>query len=101
MHKHQRIISATLWHMRTTITLDDDVAVELEKLRHSGGRTFKDVVNETLRAGLRPTLRQEVKPVRYTQPRDLGAVPDISDVSAVLAALDEEKYAYFPESGRS
>lgn len=38
--------------MRTTLTLDDDVARRLqEKARHSG-TSFKEVVNETLRQGL-------------------------------------------------
>lgn len=80
--------------MRTTITLDDDVAAELEQLRRAGNRTFKDVVNQTLRAGLRPVPRQSSEPVQYTHPSDLGAVVDVSDVSAVLTMLDEEKYDY-------
>lgn len=80
--------------MRTTITLDDDVAVELEKLRRKSGGTFKQVVNETLRAGLRPAPRQPAERVQYTQPRDLGALVDVSDVSALLTVMDEEKYAY-------
>jgi hypothetical protein len=92
--RHQRIISNTLWGMRTTITLDDDVAVELEKLRRKSGGTFKQVVNETLRAGLRPAPRQPAERVQYTQPRDLGALVDVSDVSALLTVMDEEKYAY-------
>lgn len=87
--------------MRTTITLDDDVAAELEALRRAGNRTFKDVVNETLRAGLRPAPTEAGRPVRYTQPRDLGASPDISDVSAALAMLDEEKYRYLARPGGS
>lgn len=85
--------------MRTTITLDDDVAVELEKLRRETGRTFKDIVNETLRAGLRPAPRQTVEPVQYTQPRAMGALVDVSDVSALIAVMDEEKYAYLGQRG--
>lgn len=39
--------------MRTTLTLDEDVAKQLrERVRRSGG-TFKEVVNATLRRGLR------------------------------------------------
>src|SRR3954454_16800429 len=46
------------WHrcyeavVRTTVTLDEDVAVQLERLQREQGRSFKDVVNSTLRAGL-------------------------------------------------
>ena len=38
--------------MRTTLTLDDDLAMALQKKAHEEGRTFKDVVNEALRSGL-------------------------------------------------
>ena len=39
--------------MRTTLTLDDDVARQLrERVKHSGD-SFKEVVNTTLRKGLR------------------------------------------------
>jgi hypothetical protein len=39
--------------MRTTLTLDDDLAHSLrEQARHTG-ESFKQVVNETLRQGLR------------------------------------------------
>jgi hypothetical protein len=39
--------------MRTTLTLDDDVAVQLERLRRARNVRLKDVVNEALRRGLR------------------------------------------------
>ncbi len=39
--------------MRTTLTIEDDVAVKLQaKMKKSAGKTFKDVLNETLRLGL-------------------------------------------------
>ena len=38
--------------MRTTLTLDDQVAKELKEVAHRAGKPFKDVVNETLRIGL-------------------------------------------------
>jgi hypothetical protein len=78
--------------MRTTITLDDDVAAELTELRNREQRGFKDVVNEALRAGLlamQTPGRQPSPPERFTMPVRLGAAPDVSDVSAVLAELDE------------
>ena len=39
--------------MRTTLTLDDDVAVQLERLRRARNANLKDLVNEALRRGLR------------------------------------------------
>jgi hypothetical protein len=39
--------------MRTTLTLDDDVAVQLERLRRARDVSLKDLVNDALRRGLR------------------------------------------------
>jgi len=39
--------------MRTTLTLDDDVAAQLEALRRKQHATLKHVVNQALRIGLR------------------------------------------------
>jgi hypothetical protein len=39
--------------MRTTLTLDDDVAVQLERLRQARKSNLKELVNEALRRGLR------------------------------------------------
>ena len=38
--------------MRTTLTLDDDVAAKLKAESRRAGRSFREVVNETLRRGL-------------------------------------------------
>ncbi|MSQ71688.1 MAG: DUF2191 domain-containing protein [Betaproteobacteria bacterium] len=38
--------------MRTTLTLDDQIAKALRNAAHRTGKAFKQVVNETLRAGL-------------------------------------------------
>ena len=38
--------------MRTTLTLDEDVARRLGEITRLTGASFKQVVNETLRAGL-------------------------------------------------
>jgi hypothetical protein len=38
--------------VRTTLTLDDDVAVKLRELAHRRKVSFKEVVNATLRRGL-------------------------------------------------
>lgn len=39
--------------MRTTLTIDDDVASKLKsEMQKQRGKTFKDIINETLRRGL-------------------------------------------------
>lgn len=60
-------------HVRTTLTLDDDVADELRTLSHRTRRSFKDVVNETIRTGL--ARRRQARPRRYRlEPASLGGV---------------------------
>jgi len=53
--------------MHTTLTIDDDVARALKDLAHRSNTLFRQVVNETLRAGLsmpgaRRSRRYKVKP---------------------------------------
>jgi plasmid stability protein len=58
--------------MRTTLTLDDDVAAKLKAEARRSGRSFRDVVNDVLRRGL-ATLRAAPtrKPFKVAA-RDLG-----------------------------
>ena len=48
--------------MRTTLTLDDDLAVMLKREAESSRRPFRDVVNDAIRRGLMsaPSPRQEI-----------------------------------------
>ena len=58
--------------MRTTLTLDEDVAAKLQALARRSGRTFREVVNDTLRRGLaRPPATAAREPFRAAV-RDLG-----------------------------
>lgn len=58
--------------MRTTLTIDDDVAVQIEERRRSEGLTLKQVVNVLLREGLRSD-RQTPRAKKYrTKPHKLG-----------------------------
>lgn len=61
--------------MRTTLTLDEDVAERLKTEARRSGRPFKVVVNECLRIGLssRPKGRSQVPPF-VVLARDLGAL---------------------------
>ena len=45
-----------MWPMRTTLTLDEDVAARLRHLMRERGISFKDAVNTTLRVGLTGTI---------------------------------------------
>lgn len=48
--------------MRTTLTIDDDVAFGLRRLQEADrNRSFKEIVNDTLRKGLKPTNQKQAK----------------------------------------
>lgn len=49
--------------MRTTLTLDDDVAATLNRLRRERDVALRDLVNQALRLGLKE-LRGSAKPAR-------------------------------------
>lgn len=53
--------------MRTTLTIDDDVAIALERVRGRDGVALKEVVNQALRRGLRvmDAEREDAPRARY------------------------------------
>ena len=58
--------------MRTTLTLDDDVAAKLKAESRRTGRPFRGIVNETLRHGLaHRRITAQRHPFRISA-RDLG-----------------------------
>ena len=60
--------------MRTTLTIDEDVAAKLKAEVRRSGKPFKDVVNESLRSGLlRRRDRSAREPFRV-KARSLGAL---------------------------
>ncbi|MGE0493892.1 MAG: CopG family transcriptional regulator [Vulcanimicrobiota bacterium] len=69
---------------RTTLTLDDDVALQLEREARESGLSFKEVVNRAIRAGLSRRVRQQ-KPF-IVQARPLGLRPGLSydDIEELL-----------------
>jgi hypothetical protein len=72
--------------MRTTLTLDDDVAARLVSAARKSGRSFKSVVNETLRVGLERAPGTPAKAFRV-RPRSLG-LRDGLDYANVNELLD-------------
>lgn len=71
--------------MRTTLTLDDDLAMLLKREAESSGRPFRDIVNEALRRGLEtPALRDDVD---IPEPVAMG--PACIDLTKALSLADE------------
>lgn len=58
--------------MRTTLTLDDDVAAKLKAESHRTGRPFRDVVNDMLRRGLASQSTASPRKPFKVKARDLG-----------------------------
>jgi len=79
--------------MRTTLTLEDDVAARLELLRRSEDKPLKQVVNAVLRAGLDAMGRSSEPGGPYrTSSVSLGGslVGDIANVQEVLSLVEGE-----------
>jgi len=79
--------------MRTTVTLDSDIAARLEGLRKRRDQTFKEAVNTALRAGLDRLEAPVKKPAkRYTlHATSLGPrLPNLDNIADVLAAIEGE-----------
>jgi hypothetical protein len=81
--------------MRTTLTIDDDVAVALERMRKSRNASLKEIVNDVLRRGLKEANAPQ-KPRRHFHTRsvDLGKprLPDLDNVDEVLAIAEGEDF---------
>jgi hypothetical protein len=79
--------------MRTTVTLDDDVEIMLKEEMRKGGKSFKQVVNEFLRRGLRPSSPESRSSYR-TPSVSLGRckLSQIDDVAEALAVAEGEDY---------
>jgi hypothetical protein len=82
--------------MRTTITLEPDVEILLKRAVRERGITFKDAVNEAVRAGL-------TKPAQYIPPfkqRTMHLGRPLVDLTKALALADElydQDHGYLPK----
>lgn len=87
---------ATLEDMRTTLTLDDDLAITLRKRAEELGVTWKQVVNDVLREGLASVDGRDTGPAeRYETPvSDPGppSLPGVHSVHDMLAYAEGESY---------
>jgi hypothetical protein len=63
--------------MRTTVTLEPDLAKKIKALAHRRHLSFKQALNEVIRLGLTSPARQDPQP-RYTlEPHPSGFRPGI------------------------
>ena len=77
--------------MRTTVTLDPDIAARLSVLAAERGTSFKATINATLRAGLEAGSAA-TRPYREVT-RNLGVQPgmDLTKALRMAAELEDEE----------
>ena len=75
--------------MRTTVTLDPDVEARLRQVMRERGVSFKDAVNDAIRAGLQPARAKNKRFVQRTF--SLGLRPGIDLIKGLqLSAKTED-----------
>ena len=80
--------------MRTTLTIDDDIAARIEERRRTGGQSLKQVVNQLLREGLRSSEQPpKAKPYR-TKMHKLRLRPgfDATRLNQLVDELETEEH---------
>jgi hypothetical protein len=84
--------------VRTTVTLDPDTRLLVERAMRERGLSFKEAINEAIRAGFAPGGRDTR---RYTTPRDLGpARLDLTKALGLSSELEDESLARRLAEGR-
>jgi len=81
--------------MRTTLTLDPDVAALLRKAVARGDKSFKEAVNDAMRKGLTADAVAQKPKRRYVvRPKTPGGgfLVDITDNGALAEMMDREDY---------
>ncbi len=81
--------------MRTTLTLEEDVAAWLNRLRKSRNVSLKSLINEALRRGLRQIEEPQRPRTRHTtRGVTLGRclLGNVDDVGETLAIAEREAY---------
>ena len=87
--------------MRTTLTLDPDVAQALKSRTTALNATFKQVVNETLRRGLNAEPKRAKKPFRVIA-HSFGFRPgvDIYKLNQLVDELESQSFTAKTSRGK-
>ena len=77
--------------MRTTVTLDPDVEALIRRAMRERGLTFKQAVNEAIRAGI--GARAEQSDVRFPTYRMGEAIVDVTKALRLAGELEDQERA--------
>ncbi|MCK6452191.1 MAG: hypothetical protein L6R19_15285 [Alphaproteobacteria bacterium] len=88
--------------MRTTLTIDDDLAALLKQRARELGVPFKEAVNRTIRAGLGEAAKARRSAVPKTVPHSFGFRPgiDLDKLGQLADELEPEAFAAAAEKPR-
>ena len=80
--------------MRTTLTLDPDVAMNLKKRMAEEKLTLKETVNQTLRSGFKTAAKQKKRAPFKVIPHSFGfkAGIDQNKLNQLVDELEAEEY---------
>ena len=80
--------------MRTTLTLDPDVAIKLKKHMADKKLTFKETVNQTLRYGLKEAAKEKKRTPFKVIPHSFGFKPgiDLNKLNQLVDELEAEEF---------
>lgn len=81
--------------MRTTLTLDEDVAARLTERQKKTGMSFKEIINQTLRLGLERHQVSNKKIARFNvRALPLGQIPGLqySNTGELLEQLEGPRH---------
>ncbi len=80
--------------MRTTLTIDNDIAIYLREQSRLHDKSFKQVVNETLRRGMSPDTEEKPRKRFKVKPLPGGLTPEVDPMNPkdFLNQLDDEHY---------
>jgi hypothetical protein len=88
-HQDSKLSAVKMLPMRTTVTLDPDVAAKLKEETRRRGISFKEALNSSVRRGLE---RGDAKPQPYRMPppQRMGARPGVNLDKALQLAGELE-----------
>lgn len=74
--------------MRTTLTIDDDLAGILQRKARELDKPFKELVNQALRKGLSENLTEKKRKITV-RPHDFGSIKAGLDMDRMNQLVDE------------
>jgi ribbon-helix-helix CopG family protein len=97
-HHDSKLADVMMLPMRTTVTLDEDVAAKLKQVARERGVSFKAVLNDVIRAGLSDSALPR-KPFKMkTAP--LGARFNIDKALTIAGEMEDEEIIRKMELGK-